>query len=56
MIIIEHRLRDLLKLVKWVVAIVFGEKIADGTPEEIIENEKVVTAYLGERREQIDPA
>jgi ABC-type branched-subunit amino acid transport system ATPase component len=51
MIIIEHRLKDLLKLVKGVVAIVFGLKIAEGTPEEIMSNEKVITAYLGERRE-----
>jgi branched-chain amino acid transport system ATP-binding protein len=51
MIIIEHRLKDLLKLVKGVVAIVFGLKIAEGTPEEIMNNEKVITAYLGERRE-----
>lgn len=49
-IIIEHRLRDLLKLVDRVVAIVFGEKIAEGTTEEIMNNEKVVQAYLGERR------
>jgi branched-chain amino acid transport system ATP-binding protein len=51
MIIIEHRLRDLLKLVERVVAIVFGEKIAEGTPEEILNNEKVVNAYFGERGE-----
>jgi branched-chain amino acid transport system ATP-binding protein len=51
MIIIEHRLKDLLKLVKGVVAIVFGLKIAEGTPEEIMNNEKVITAYLGERRQ-----
>lgn len=51
MVIIEHRLRDLLKLVKRVVAIVFGQKIAEGTPEDIMNNEKVIQAYLGERRE-----
>jgi branched-chain amino acid transport system ATP-binding protein len=51
MIIIEHRLRDLLRLVERVVAIVFGQKIAEGTPEEIMNNEKVVNAYLGERRQ-----
>ena len=51
MIIIEHRLRDLLKLVERVVAIVFGEKIAEGTPQEIMSNPKVINAYLGERRD-----
>ena len=51
MIIIEHRLRDLLKLVERVVAIVFGEKIAEGNPREIMADPKVVNAYLGERRD-----
>ncbi len=51
MIIIEHRLRDLLKLVERVIAIVFGEKIAEGTPGEILNDPKVINAYLGERRE-----
>ncbi len=49
MIIIEHRLRDLLKLVERVVAIVFGEKIAEGNPQEIMCHEQVVCAYLGEK-------
>jgi len=51
MVIIEHRLRDLLKLVERVVAIVFGEKIAEGNPQEILSDPKVINAYLGERRE-----
>ncbi len=46
-IIIEHKLRELMKLVKRVVTLHFGEKIADGTPEELSRNEKVVEAYLG---------
>lgn len=51
MVIIEHRLRDLLKLVERVAVIVFGVKIAEGPPDEIINNPKVINAYLGERRE-----
>jgi branched-chain amino acid transport system ATP-binding protein len=51
MVIIEHRLRDLLKLVEQVAVIVFGVKIAEGRPDEILNNPKVVNAYLGERRE-----
>ena len=27
----------------------YGEKIAEGTPQEIAENSKVVDAYLGEK-------
>ena len=50
-LIIEHRLWDLLKLVELVVAIVFGKKIAEGPPKEIMNNENVVYAYLGGGRE-----
>jgi len=49
-VIIEHRLRDLLKLVERVVVIVFGQKIAEGAADEIMNNERVIQAYLGERR------
>ena len=56
MVIIEHRLRDLLRLVERVVALVFGIKIAEGTPDEIMDNEKVVEAYLGERRSSVGTA
>jgi len=46
-IIIEHKLRELMKLVKRVIAFDFGVKIGDGTPEEIANNEAVIKAYLG---------
>ncbi len=46
-IMIEHRLKELFELAKKVVALSYGEKVAEGSPEEVIENEKVKEAYLG---------
>lgn len=46
-IIIEHKLRELMKLVKRVITLNFGEKIADGTPDELSRDQGVIEAYLG---------
>lgn len=45
---VEHKMATIMELADRIVVIDFGKKIAEGTPEEIQKNEKVIAAYLGE--------
>lgn len=47
LIMIEHRLRELFRVADRVMALNFGEKIAEGESSVVIENKKVKEAYLG---------
>ncbi|MBN1104540.1 MAG: ABC transporter ATP-binding protein [Deltaproteobacteria bacterium] len=47
MMMIEHRLRELFRLANKVIVMNFGEKIAEGIPHEVMENEMVKKAYWG---------
>ena len=46
-IMIEHRLRELFRVVDRVFVLNYGEKIADGSPQEVMNSEAVKKAYLG---------
>jgi branched-chain amino acid transport system ATP-binding protein len=48
MIIVEHKLQWLMKIVDRIIVLNFGNLIADGTPDEIIKDPHVVEAYLGQ--------
>ena len=48
MILIEHDMGLVMDIADRVVVLDFGVKIADGKPEEIKTNDKVIKAYLGQ--------
>jgi branched-chain amino acid transport system ATP-binding protein len=45
-LVVEHNMR-IMELCHRVVVINFGQKIAEGTPDEVRENKEVVRAYFG---------
>ena len=47
MIIVEHKLQWLMKIVDRIIVLNFGTIVADGTPDEIVNNPHVIEAYLG---------
>jgi branched-chain amino acid transport system ATP-binding protein len=47
MLIVEHKLSELMRIVDRVIVINFGKILAMGTPEEVVRNKEVVEAYIG---------
>ena len=45
--LIEHKLHEFMRLVGRVIALDFGEVIAEGVPEEIVRHPAVIEAYIG---------
>jgi branched-chain amino acid transport system ATP-binding protein len=46
-ILVEHEMRMVMNVCERLVVLTFGKKTAEGTPEQIKRNEKVIEAYLG---------
>ena len=47
-IVVEHVMQAVMKLADRVCVLHHGEKIAEGSPEEISKNKRVIESYLGE--------
>jgi branched-chain amino acid transport system ATP-binding protein len=46
-VIVEHVMRAIMAVARHIVVLDHGQKIAEGTPNDVVANKEVIRAYLG---------
>lgn len=57
LIVVEHVMEAIMPIADRLIVLESGRKVAEGTPEEILSNERVIAAYLGDkyaRRQRVE--
>ncbi|HEY4909394.1 MAG TPA: ATP-binding cassette domain-containing protein, partial [Methylomirabilota bacterium] len=49
--VVEHVMEVVMPLSQRVIVLDYGQKLVEGPPQEIVRNEEVIKAYLGEHRD-----